>query len=211
MRAEPWWRRNQRLGLFRHIADVDDSAEEALASAPALELDFGDFESLDAAPAPAAPAPKPVLAAAATEAEIELAAEAEPVQLTAPKLRLQRISSAAAGGEKSESESDSEEGSEDYESDEDEQFAEFKQFPVQVTLLEKADGTMDELLEAEEDDAALADTKEARWSAWLFQVIAALAAAQHWFGFVHNDLHTNNVMWSKTEATHIYYRIHGVS
>ena len=82
-------------------------------------------------------------------------------------------------------------------------FAEFKDFPVQVTLLEKAEGTMDELLDKEPHD----DTKDARWSAWLFQVIAGLAAAQHWFGFVHNDLHTNNIMWVKTEKTHIVYRI----
>jgi serine/threonine protein kinase len=27
------------------------------------------------------------------------------------------------------------------------------------------------------------------------------------FGFVHNDLHTNNIMWSGTPQTHLYYRI----
>jgi serine/threonine protein kinase len=90
-----------------------------------------------------------------------------------------------------------------------EQFAEFSNFPVQVTLLEHAEGTMDELLEDEdEEDETLSTTKEARWSAWLFQVIVALTEAQHYFGFVHNDLHSNNVMWSGTGRTHLYYRVH---
>jgi serine/threonine protein kinase len=93
--------------------------------------------------------------------------------------------------------------------DELQQFVEFSDFPVQVTLLERLEGTMDELLEAEdEEDPASIESKDARWSSWLFQVIAGLTTAQYLTGFVHNDLHTNNIMWSTTDRTHLYYRIH---
>jgi hypothetical protein len=87
-----------------------------------------------------------------------------------------------------------------------------KDFPTQITVLERCDGTMDDLMEDEISDEATDDmreTKEQRWTAWIFQVIAALAAAQQAYDFVHNDLHTNNVMWVGTGVTHLYYHIHG--
>ena len=87
----------------------------------------------------------------------------------------------------------------------------FKNFPVQFTVLERCDGTMDDLMEDEIDseDADMHETKEARWTAWMFQVIAALTTAQAAYDFVHNDLHTNNVMWCGTGETHLFYKIHG--
>jgi len=62
-------------------------------------------------------------------------------------------------------------------------------------------------MEAEDEDETLLESKETRWTAWMFQIIAALSAAQHFFGFVHNDLHSNNVMWSVTPLTHLFYRV----
>jgi len=79
-------------------------------------------------------------------------------------------------------------------------------------VLERCDGTMDDLMEDEIDEEVSADmqeTKEARWTAWMFQVIAGLTTAQAAYDFVHNDLHTNNVMWCGTGITHIYYKITG--
>jgi hypothetical protein len=87
-----------------------------------------------------------------------------------------------------------------------------KDFPTQITVLERCDGTMDDLMEDEISDEATDDmheTKEQRWTAWMFQVIAALSTAQQAYDFVHNDLHTNNVMWVGTGITHLYYHIHG--
>jgi hypothetical protein len=81
--------------------------------------------------------------------------------------------------------------------------ANFKNFPVMVSVLECCDGTMDVLLDQEEFD----DTKDLRWTAWLFQVIAALAVAQKHYHFTHNDLHTNNIMWSWTSETTLYYTL----
>ena len=90
----------------------------------------------------------------------------------------------------------------------------FRNFPVQFTVLERCDGTMDDLMEDEIDEEASADmqeTKEARWTAWMFQVIAGLTVAQGTYDFVHNDLHTNNVMWCGTGITHLYYKITGAA
>jgi hypothetical protein len=90
----------------------------------------------------------------------------------------------------------------------------FRNFPVQFTVLERCDGTMDDLMEDEIDEEASADmqeTKEARWTAWMFQVIAGLTVAQATYDFVHNDLHTNNVMWCGTGITHLYYKITGAA
>jgi len=87
-----------------------------------------------------------------------------------------------------------------------------KNFPVQLTVLERCDGTLDDLMEEEVDEDASMDmkeTKEERWTAWIFQVIAGLAVAQQTYDFVHNDLHTNNVMWMGTGETHLYYHVAG--
>jgi len=70
--------------------------------------------------------------------------------------------------------------------------------------LERATQTLEDLAEEEEGTR---EERDVRWSAWLFQIIAALTTAQHYFGFVHNDLHSNNVMWSPTEHEYIHYRI----
>jgi hypothetical protein len=47
------------------------------------------------------------------------------------------------------------------------------------------------------------------WLAILFQIVFSLAVAQKEYGFVHNDLHTNNVMWSKTDEPYFYYNVNG--
>jgi len=89
-----------------------------------------------------------------------------------------------------------------------------RNFPVQVTVIERCDGTLDDLMEDEIDEDASEDmreTKEQRWTAWVFQVIAGLVTAQQAFDFVHNDLHTNNVMWSGTGETHMYYHLSGAA
>ena len=90
-----------------------------------------------------------------------------------------------------------------------EYYAEFDNFPVQVSLLERCEATMDSLLDVEEltSDATLIETRDERWSAWIYQIITALSVAQHYYGFVHNDLHTNNIMWTATEETHLYYKL----
>ena len=84
-------------------------------------------------------------------------------------------------------------------SEESSRFAYIKNFPMQLICLEKCDGTLDELFvkgSINVDGTASA----------LFQVIMTLIVYQKAFHFTHNDLHTNNIMFSNTTHEFIYYR-----
>ena len=195
LRKKSWWNVHQRLGLFKYqMGDEEKKPLDALFTQPGTALSLDDFVSVDADTGAVS-----ALNDITVSEEEPVTSSEEPVKLTNPKLRLKRLSG---------SDSDSGSGSSSYESDEVEEFVEFHNFPVQVSLLEKADGTMDTLLDDEDaDDASMLETKDVRWAAWLFQVIAGLVVSQHYFGFVHNDLHTNNIMWNGTGVTDIYYRV----
>jgi len=135
------------------------------------------------------------------EADIELSGSAV---VHRPQIRLSRLG-ASSPSQTSYSESTGSEDDIEYR-------AVLKNFPVQLTVIERCDGTMDDLMEDEIADDATEDmreTKEERWTAWMFQVIAGLSVAQQTYDFVHNDLHTNNVMWCGTGETHLYYHVSG--
>lgn len=107
---------------------------------------------------------------------------------------------------------------------------ECKRMPVLLLFQDAADGTMDELLEDEMEfmdalaspssssegikmtDSLMgisqltAQERDVRWSAWLTQVIAALTQMQALLGFCHNDLHTNNIVWTRTQDEFVYYQ-----
>ena len=102
----------------------------------------------------------------------------------------------------SESEGDSKEDEEDPHF-----FVELNDFPVILMYLEKSEGVMDTLLENHSLVGAEPGEPEweARWSAWLFQVIAGLCTMQHTLSMTHNDLHSNNIAWSKTDKEFLYY------
>lgn len=92
------------------------------------------------------------------------------------------------------------EGRENGAEEEDEEpfaFAIFHDVQVQTTLLEKCTGTLHELFKQH--------TETHKRVAWLYQVIFALAYAQRTFGFVHNDLHVNNIMYVPTSKEFFYY------
>jgi len=188
LRSEPWWKRNQRQGLFTLVKSDDDDLEDdtKFFTSGISEIADADFQVIDA-DAPGGDEQCEV-------EEVEPALQAEVVNLKKPSMKIEKL-----------------ETGDDSDSEEDEEIQHqvaFENFPVQVSLLECADGTIDELLDAEdENDVTMASTKEERWSAWLFQVIAALTAAQYYYGFVHNDLHANNIMWSGTGLTHIWYKV----
>jgi hypothetical protein len=88
-------------------------------------------------------------------------------------------------------------------------FADIKSFPVMLMYMEASEGTMDDLLDDFEEVGAEPGTQkwELIWKAWIFQVIAALCVGQNVFGFTHNDLHTNNVVWSKTSEKFLHYKM----
>jgi hypothetical protein len=109
-------------------------------------------------------------------------------------------------------ENEDEDEDEDDEDDDDEKddlnlYAEIHNFPVMTLYTELSEGTMDDLLDDFEEVGARPGTEgwDIRWKAWVFQVIAALSVGQSVFGFTHNDLHSNNIVWSKTDKEYLYY------
>ena len=70
-----------------------------------------------------------------------------------------------------------------------------------TTVMEKCTGTYYELIEQFPEPE--------KHSAWVSQIVFALAFAQRNFGFTHNDLHGNNVMYVPTDKEFLYYKHNG--
>ncbi len=83
--------------------------------------------------------------------------------------------------------------------------AELYEMPVAIQFLEYFEGTMDDLLEMKEYAPIKTPEQETIWSAWLFQVCAALTQLQNTLRLTHNDLHTCNVLWKKTSDEFLFY------
>ena len=73
--------------------------------------------------------------------------------------------------------------------------------PVSLSLMEKLDDTLDNILD---DDYNMSETE---WFGIFFQVAFGLAVAQKYFNFVHNDLHSSNVMFKKTHLKYLYFQV----
>lgn len=88
-----------------------------------------------------------------------------------------------------------------FEDDECEPFAEavFHDVPVQVTVMQKCEGTLYTLFKN--------NIEPEKRIAWIAQVVFALAYAQRNYGLVHNDLHVNNVMYVPTPKEYLYYTV----
>ena len=79
-------------------------------------------------------------------------------------------------------------------------FVTFNKFPIQLIFLECCDGTLDSLILNNNDLP-----HEEIFSA-LMQIIMTLLVYQKTFLLTHNDLHTNNVMYIKTNLKYLYYK-----
>lgn len=75
--------------------------------------------------------------------------------------------------------------------------------PVNLCMMEKMDGTLDSLLD---DDYVMSETE---WFAVFFQITFGLAIAQKYFNFVHNDLHSSNIMYKESQIKHLYFEVNG--
>ena len=73
-------------------------------------------------------------------------------------------------------------------------------FPVQLVCLEKLEATLDNLIENGYDIC------EKEWKSILFQICFGLSVAQKNYEFVHNDLHSSNIMFKNTEEEFLYFR-----
>ena len=80
-------------------------------------------------------------------------------------------------------------------------FIKCEKMPVSLSLMEKLDSTLDDLLD---EDYNMSETE---WFSMFFQVSFGLAVAQKYFNFVHNDLHSSNIMFKKTNAKFLYFQI----
>ena len=80
-------------------------------------------------------------------------------------------------------------------------FVRMEKFPVQVSMMEKLELTLDELLDSDYN------MSETEWASILFQVSFGLAVAQKEFKFTHNDIHSDNIMFRSTKENYLYYQI----
>jgi hypothetical protein len=107
-----------------------------------------------------------------------------------------------SGSEKWETEDEDEESVSGLSEEDDEIYGYIHNFPVQMICLEKCEGTLDELFVKNQVDLKLGASA-------FFQVIMSLLAYQKAFKLTHNDLHTNNIMWIKTDLEFLTYRFSG--
>ena len=71
-------------------------------------------------------------------------------------------------------------------------------FPVQVIAMENCENTFDDLIVNN-------DLTPDEWYSAFMQIIMILITYQKAFSFTHNDLHSNNVMYNKTDKKYLYY------
>ncbi len=143
----------------------------------------------------------------ASEITLDDQLELIPIEMSA------ELESITSFTQEEESEEKEEEGKEDEEEDDEfedyDVYVSLKNYPVMLMFQEEMDGTLDDLLteeEEEEEEESEEDDKEKRWTAWIFQICAALSAAQGVLGFTHNDLHTNNIVWCETKEAFLFYK-----
>ena len=145
---------------------------------------------------------------AGEEAELESVESLEGME-EMPELVAAEETEAEDEEDEEEEEDDEEEDEEEEEEEEEEEdtTVEFTNYPVMLMFQEHMEGVLDDLLEDEEEQADQGSAGwEDRWTAWTFQIIAALCAAQGVLGFTHNDLHTNNIVFTETDQSWLFYK-----
>jgi hypothetical protein len=83
-------------------------------------------------------------------------------------------------------------------SSKDDYIATFKNFPIIYLFIEPLDGTLEDIIQTNMDVDLLRSC--------LFQVTFALIYLQKHYFFTHNDLHINNIMYTKTDKPFLYYK-----
>ena len=78
-----------------------------------------------------------------------------------------------------------------------------KNMPVQINCIEKLMGTLDNYIE--EKDKIIEDNE---WLSILFQICFGLSVAQKQYNFVHNDLHSSNIMFKETNIEFLYFQFY---
>ena len=200
-----WFWDHQETGIFELSVDNEESLEkevlEAIFEPPStLHSETSsnaddETEELDSIDGP--------LAATAVELESLSTTSMESVSY-----KDDEDASEGEDEDASEAEDDDDDSDDDSENDSLNVLAKIHNFPVMVLFTESSEGTMDSLLENFDEVGAKPNTKkwDEIWLAWVFQIISALCVVQAMFGFSHNDLHTNNIVWIKTDIKFLHYR-----
>ena len=97
--------------------------------------------------------------------------------------------------EDSRDEHDDESSSEDIENI----FVNINRFPVELIVLEKCDNTLDDYMVNNK-------IRDPELESIILQILFTLITYQKAFNFTHNDLHTNNIMYKKTDKKFLIYR-----
>jgi hypothetical protein len=100
--------------------------------------------------------------------------------------------------EENEENGEDEENEEDEEDEEESIIATIPEFPIQIICMEYIDETFDYLITNNK-------LNEEEWFSAFMQIIMILITYQKVFSFTHNDLHTNNVMYTQTDKKYLYY------
>ena len=87
------------------------------------------------------------------------------------------------------------------EEDNNDYIASVNDFPVQLLFIEKLDGTLTSLFPELEINLLIS---------CYFQINFCLIYLQKKFKFTHNDLHTSNIMYKKTERKFLYYKYNNI-
>ena len=82
-------------------------------------------------------------------------------------------------------------------------FVNLYDFPVQLNCIEMLNDTLDNYLEEN------GEISETEWKSILFQICFGLSVAQKKFNFVHNDLHSSNIMFKNTNLEFLYFNFKG--
>lgn len=75
-------------------------------------------------------------------------------------------------------------------------------FPVQVIAMENCYDTLDSLIVNSKEDLTYKE-----WESIIIQILMMLITYQKVFSLTHNDLHTNNIMYNKTDKQFLIYKI----
>ena len=84
-----------------------------------------------------------------------------------------------------------------------ETFVNIMNFPIEILCMEKFDITLTKLVKE--------GIKNNEWKSILFEICFGMAIAQKHYSFVHNDLHSDNIMFKDIEKEYKYYKYENIN
>ena len=79
-----------------------------------------------------------------------------------------------------------------------ETYVKIQKFPIQILAMERLEVTLTKLVK---NGISIGE-----WKSILFEVCFGIAVAQKSFSFIHNDLHSDNIMFKKINTEYKYYQ-----